>query len=90
MSNNIENKVVLITGASSGIGQATAELLAKKGAKIVLAARRENRLQELADKIKKAVGRTVAAILENYQNEDGSITVPEVLRPYMGGLEVIK
>ena len=53
MSNNIENKVVLITGASSGIGQATAELLAKKGAKIVLAARRENRLQELADKIKK-------------------------------------
>ncbi len=31
-----------------------------------------------------AVGRTLAAILENYQNEDGSITVPEVLRPYMG------
>ena len=37
-----------------------------------------------------AVGRTVAAILENYQNEDGSVTVPEVLRPYMGGVEVIK
>ncbi|MEY8458987.1 serine--tRNA ligase [Lactococcus ileimucosae] len=37
-----------------------------------------------------AVGRTVAAILENYQNEDGSVTVPEVLRPYMGGLDVIK
>lgn len=37
-----------------------------------------------------AVGRTVAAILENYQNEDGSVTVPEVLRPYMGGLEVIQ
>jgi len=36
-----------------------------------------------------AVGRTVAAILENYQNEDGSVTIPEVLRPYMGGLEVI-
>ena len=31
-----------------------------------------------------AVGRTVAAIMENYQNADGSITVPEVLRPYMG------
>ena len=31
-----------------------------------------------------AVGRTVAAILENYQNADGSVTVPEVLRPYMG------
>lgn len=36
-----------------------------------------------------AVGRTVAAILENYQNADGSITIPEVLRPYMGGAEVI-
>lgn len=37
-----------------------------------------------------AVGRTVAAILENYQNADGSVTVPEALRPYMGGLEVLK
>ena len=36
-----------------------------------------------------AVGRTLVAVLENYQNADGSITVPEVLRPYMGGLEVI-
>ena len=37
-----------------------------------------------------AIGRTVAAILENYQQEDGSVIVPEVLRPYMGGKEVIK
>ena len=37
-----------------------------------------------------AVGRTVAAIIENYQNEDGSITVPEVLVPYMGGKTIIK
>jgi seryl-tRNA synthetase len=36
-----------------------------------------------------AVGRTLIAILENYQNEDGSVTVPEVLRPYMGGLATI-
>ena len=36
-----------------------------------------------------AVGRTLVAILENYQNEDGSITVPEALRNYMGGLEMI-
>ncbi|MCU8023497.1 MULTISPECIES: serine--tRNA ligase [unclassified Shewanella] len=36
-----------------------------------------------------AVGRTLVAILENYQNADGSITVPEVLRPYMGGLTQI-
>lgn len=36
-----------------------------------------------------AVGRTVAAILENYQREDGSVTVPEALRPYMHGMEII-
>lgn len=37
-----------------------------------------------------AIGRTVAAILENFQQEDGSIIIPEVLRPYMGGKEVIR
>jgi len=37
-----------------------------------------------------AVGRTLAAILENYQNEDGSVTIPEVLRPYMGGMTRIE
>ena len=37
-----------------------------------------------------AVGRTVAAILENFQQEDGSVVVPEPLRPYMGGLDAIR
>jgi seryl-tRNA synthetase len=37
-----------------------------------------------------AVGRTLVAILENYQNADGSVTVPEALRPFMGGLEVLR
>ena len=37
-----------------------------------------------------AVGRTMAAIMENYQNADSSVTVPEALRPYMGGIEVIR
>jgi seryl-tRNA synthetase len=37
-----------------------------------------------------AVGRTLVAIMENFQNADGSITVPAVLRPYMGGLEKIQ
>ncbi len=37
-----------------------------------------------------AVGRTLVAVLENYQNADGSITVPEALRPYLGGLTVLK
>jgi len=36
-----------------------------------------------------AVGRTLAAIIENYQNDDGSVTVPEVLRPYLRGIELI-
>jgi seryl-tRNA synthetase len=36
-----------------------------------------------------AVGRTVVAILENYQRADGTVTVPAVLRPYMGGAEMI-
>ncbi|HID07705.1 MAG TPA: serine--tRNA ligase, partial [Armatimonadetes bacterium] len=37
-----------------------------------------------------AIGRTFAAILENYQQEDGSVIIPEALRPYMGGLERIE
>ena len=37
-----------------------------------------------------AVGRTLIAVLENYQNADGSVTVPQVLRPYMGGTTTIK
>ena len=37
-----------------------------------------------------AVGRTLVAVLENYQNEDGSITVPEALRPYLGGVDVLR
>jgi seryl-tRNA synthetase len=36
-----------------------------------------------------AVGRTLVAVLENYQNADGSVTIPEVLRPYMGGMEKV-
>ncbi len=47
----IENKVVIITGASSGLGEATARRLAKNGAKLMLAARREDRLQELVAEI---------------------------------------
>ena len=47
----IENKVVIITGASSGLGEATARRLAKNGAKLMLAARREDRLKELVTEI---------------------------------------
>ncbi len=54
MSSSIEGKVVIITGASSGIGEATARLLAQKGAKVMLAARREERLVALSEEIQKS------------------------------------
>ena len=48
MGNNIEGKIVVITGASSGLGEATARLLSTKGAILVLSARRQDRLKALA------------------------------------------
>ena len=52
----VTNKVVIITGASSGLGEATALRLAKNGAKLMLAARREDRLQDLVQRIEQAGG----------------------------------
>lgn len=49
----IKDKVAIITGASSGIGEATAKLLASKGAKVVLGARREDKLKKIAEEIEK-------------------------------------
>jgi len=50
--NNIENKVIVITGASSGLGEATARLLAKKGAKVVIGARRTEKLEAIVQDIR--------------------------------------
>ena len=57
----LEGKVAVITGASSGIGAATAEALAAEGAAVVVAARREDRLADLAEKIEGDGGRVLAA-----------------------------
>ena len=57
---NLENKVVLITGASSGFGEDAALLFAKEGCKVVLAARRIDRLQKLAAKIQDLGGEAIA------------------------------
>jgi NAD(P)-dependent dehydrogenase (short-subunit alcohol dehydrogenase family) len=54
---NITGKVVVITGASSGLGEATARYLAERGATVVLGARRVERLQTLVDEITRAGGR---------------------------------
>lgn len=60
----IKDKVILITGASSGIGEATALLLASKGARIVLGARREDRLKELASRIEAEGGQVAYQALD--------------------------
>ncbi|MGD0817352.1 MAG: SDR family oxidoreductase [Methanomassiliicoccales archaeon] len=60
MSKNIEGKVVVITGASSGLGEATARLLSAQGANIVLGARRLERIQSLADELTHNGGKALA------------------------------
>lgn len=64
------NKVVVITGASSGIGEATAKALAQQGDKIVLAARREDRLQKLVADIKAAGGDAVYVLTDVSKIDD--------------------
>src|SRR5580692_11085529 len=60
MSNNIEGKVVVITGASSGLGEATARLLSAQGASVVLGARRYDRIQSLAGELTGGGGKALA------------------------------
>ena len=60
IANNIENKVVIITGASSGLGEATARLLAARGARLVLAARRTERLQALVQELEATGAQAIA------------------------------
>ncbi|OQD44119.1 oxidoreductase [Croceivirga radicis] len=67
---NLENKVIVITGASSGIGAATAKRLAKAGAKVVLTARREEQLQDLQEEIKANDGEALVVVADVTNKDD--------------------
>src|SRR5947209_11942033 len=71
----IKDKVVIITGASSGIGAATAKLLASKGAKVVLGARREDELKDIAQSIEKSGGQAVIRRLDVTKPSDNEAIV---------------
>lgn len=73
--NNIENKVLIITGASSGIGEATAYKLAQAGAKLVLGARREDKLQTIVNNIKANGGEAVYRVTDVVKAEDNQALV---------------
>jgi NADP-dependent 3-hydroxy acid dehydrogenase YdfG len=64
MSNNIEGKVVVITGASSGLGEAAARLLSAQGASVALGARRVDRIQSLANELTGSGGKALALVTD--------------------------
>ena len=84
----IKDKVVIITGASSGIGEATAKLLATKGAKVVLGARREDRLKEIADEIAKAGGQAAYQELDVTRPEENA-AIAKLAKDRFGRIDVI-
>ncbi len=84
----IKDKVVIISGASSGIGEATAKLLASKGAKVVLGARREDKLKQLADAIAKAGGQAAYQVLDVTQQSENDAIV-KLAKDTFGGVDVM-
>jgi NADP-dependent 3-hydroxy acid dehydrogenase YdfG len=88
MNNGIKEKVVVITGASSGIGKATAELLAAHGARVVLGARRVERLQVIADHIRNDGGNAAYLEVDVTRREDVFRLVEFAIAQY-GRLDVM-
>ncbi|MCY1337012.1 putative oxidoreductase [compost metagenome] len=85
---NIHNKVILITGASSGIGEASARLLAEKGASLLLGARRTERLESLVAEIREAGGTAEFRRLDVTSREDTQAFVDFALERY-GCIDVL-
>ncbi|WP_435025363.1 SDR family oxidoreductase [Nostoc sp. CALU 1950] len=79
---------MIITGASSGIGEATAKLLASKGAKVVLGARREQQLRQLVDEIQRDGGQAVYQVMDVVNPSDNAEIV-KLAKETFGGVDVI-
>lgn len=88
MNNNIQGKVVVITGASSGLGEATARLLSAEGALVVLGARREERLKALADELTKGGGKVLAIATDVTKRDQVKHLVDEAVKKF-GRIDVI-
>ncbi len=88
MSNNIEGKVVVITGASSGLGEATARLLAAQGARVVLGARRVERIQALADELTNSGGKALAVATDVTDRDEVKALVDAAVQTY-GRIDVL-
>ena len=88
MSDNIEGKVVVITGASSGLGEATARLLAAQGASVVLGARRVDRIRALADELTEGGGTALAVATDVADREQVVALVEAAVRTF-GRIDVL-
>lgn len=82
MSENIEGKIVVITGASSGLGEATARLLSEQGATVVLGARRDERIQALADELTSDGGKALAVATDVTQRDQVERLVNAAVESY--------
>lgn len=84
----IKDKVVIVTGASSGIGEASAKLLASKGAKVILGARREDKLRQQVDEIQRAGGQAAYQVMDVVNPSDNAQIV-KLAKETFGGVDVI-
>ncbi len=88
MNNNIQGKVVVITGASSGLGEATARDLSAQGATVVLGARRADRIEALADELTRRGGKALAVPTDVIHSEQVKKLVDAAVQKY-GRIDVM-